>query len=475
MVDSSFRIAPQFCHLATFVEMDDDVDFSTTSDSLSESDEMLRLPPPLFQDDGESEGEESTSESERVSEMTSESPIPARRASGIKTKKHKINQRNDKKQPKKKASPDRRNRNPPKSIGKKKKDRTEESEEEPEISDQDEISGSESEETPQAPKPSNRYKKQDVNVRDSLITYFMDPRKLRRTPIPEVDSVLPSPMSATDSISPEKRTTKQKKSKTKRSTEGRRSSFGEGKRSSNQKASTAGASGKRDPANSSTASLLDGNDVPPERRFSSAALARNSTREAVRSSTASEDGGRSKNKPENPRQSDKPAKDRGSAGRGSLSGAFKRQSQTESAGSEESEGESEGSEEGGGSIGSEVSDPEGSEDSDREAGEGHQRASRGDGEEDGGEGEGDDGGDEEGRGKPSNTRGDEIRERMKEEEKKEKMELIYEFWAMEKTGHPVSKKYDQDSNIDEMRFEYHRLKGEEDLKTKVKVFSLLMH
>jgi len=71
--------------------------------------------------------------------------------------------------------------------------------------------------------------------------------------------------------------------------------------------------------------------------------------------------------------------------------------------------------------------------------------------------------------KKNKTRADEIRERMQEEETKEKRELIYEFWLMEKQGIPVSKKYLVVDNIDEMRFEYHRLKSEGDIRDKIKL------
>ncbi len=67
------------------------------------------------------------------------------------------------------------------------------------------------------------------------------------------------------------------------------------------------------------------------------------------------------------------------------------------------------------------------------------------------------------------TRADEIREQMQFEEAKEKRELMYEFWLMEKQGIPVSKKYNIDDNIDEMRFEYHRLKSEGDIRDKIKL------
>lgn len=67
------------------------------------------------------------------------------------------------------------------------------------------------------------------------------------------------------------------------------------------------------------------------------------------------------------------------------------------------------------------------------------------------------------------TRADELRERIAEEELKEKRELIYEFWLMEKNGIPVSKKYEITDDIDEMRFEYHRLKSEGDIRDKIKL------
>jgi hypothetical protein len=67
------------------------------------------------------------------------------------------------------------------------------------------------------------------------------------------------------------------------------------------------------------------------------------------------------------------------------------------------------------------------------------------------------------------SRADELKERMKREELKEKRELVYEFWVMEKQGIPVSRKYTAEDNIDEMRFEYHRLKSEGDIKDKIKI------
>jgi hypothetical protein len=63
---------------------------------------------------------------------------------------------------------------------------------------------------------------------------------------------------------------------------------------------------------------------------------------------------------------------------------------------------------------------------------------------------------------------EDIQSRLAEQEKREKKELIYEFWKMEKNGIPVSKKWTQEDNIFEMRFEYHKLKSETDLKEKVK-------
>lgn len=67
------------------------------------------------------------------------------------------------------------------------------------------------------------------------------------------------------------------------------------------------------------------------------------------------------------------------------------------------------------------------------------------------------------------TRADELRERIKIEELKEKRELLYEFWLMEKDGMPVAKKYTPADDIDEMRFEYHKLKSEIDINDKVKL------
>jgi hypothetical protein len=56
-----------------------------------------------------------------------------------------------------------------------------------------------------------------------------------------------------------------------------------------------------------------------------------------------------------------------------------------------------------------------------------------------------------------------------EEEDKEKRELIYEFWMMQENGIPVSKKYTMDDSLDDMRYEYHKLKHECDVKDKVRM------
>lgn len=65
-------------------------------------------------------------------------------------------------------------------------------------------------------------------------------------------------------------------------------------------------------------------------------------------------------------------------------------------------------------------------------------------------------------------RGDDIRRTILLEEQKEKRELIYEFWLMEQNKVPVSKKYTLDDDLAEMRFEYSKLKSEEDIKSKVR-------
>lgn len=63
---------------------------------------------------------------------------------------------------------------------------------------------------------------------------------------------------------------------------------------------------------------------------------------------------------------------------------------------------------------------------------------------------------------------EDIQSRLAEQEKREKKELIYEFWKMEKNGIPVSKKWTQEDNIFEMRFEYYKLRSETNLQEKVR-------
>lgn len=63
----------------------------------------------------------------------------------------------------------------------------------------------------------------------------------------------------------------------------------------------------------------------------------------------------------------------------------------------------------------------------------------------------------------------ELRDNILKEEDKEKRELIYEFWLMEQDGIPISKKYTMEDSLDEMRFEYHKIKSECDVKDKVRV------
>lgn len=61
----------------------------------------------------------------------------------------------------------------------------------------------------------------------------------------------------------------------------------------------------------------------------------------------------------------------------------------------------------------------------------------------------------------------ELEQRLKRQEEREKKELIYEMWKLDKNGFPVTKKWSMEDDIYEMRFEYHKLKSESDLKDKV--------
>jgi hypothetical protein len=69
--------------------------------------------------------------------------------------------------------------------------------------------------------------------------------------------------------------------------------------------------------------------------------------------------------------------------------------------------------------------------------------------------------------KREKERENKFRKAVFDEEMKEKKELIYALYVMEQDGHPVSKRYTMDDDIFEMRFEYNKLKNEDDLKTKV--------
>lgn len=60
-----------------------------------------------------------------------------------------------------------------------------------------------------------------------------------------------------------------------------------------------------------------------------------------------------------------------------------------------------------------------------------------------------------------------IRQRMKDQELKEKRELLYQFHLMEKDNLKPSKKFTLEDPLDEMRFEYHRLKNEGEVLDKI--------
>jgi hypothetical protein len=66
-------------------------------------------------------------------------------------------------------------------------------------------------------------------------------------------------------------------------------------------------------------------------------------------------------------------------------------------------------------------------------------------------------------------RGERFRRAVLDEEMKEKRELIWELFKMEKDGHPVGKRYTMNDDLDEIRFDYHKLKSEDDVKEKVRI------
>ena len=64
---------------------------------------------------------------------------------------------------------------------------------------------------------------------------------------------------------------------------------------------------------------------------------------------------------------------------------------------------------------------------------------------------------------------DRFQKAMQEEIMKEKRELIYELWKMDRDGLPVSKRFTMEDSIDELRFEYHKLNQECDVNEKVRI------
>jgi hypothetical protein len=54
-------------------------------------------------------------------------------------------------------------------------------------------------------------------------------------------------------------------------------------------------------------------------------------------------------------------------------------------------------------------------------------------------------------------------------EEMEKQELLYQFYMMHQTGVPLRKVFTEKDSLDEMRFEYHKLRSETDINDKVKL------